>query len=72
MLRFPTEELDLLDLKGFLVGEKGREFIPRGGFPWDRGWLFRRAVAAFIWQVGQQSHCWFAVLIPVSWYPGSL
>lgn len=31
MPRFPTEELDLLDLKGFLVGEKVREFIPQWG-----------------------------------------
>lgn len=31
MPKFPAEELDLLDLKGFLVGEKVREFIPQWG-----------------------------------------
>lgn len=54
MLGFPIEELDLLNLKGFLVGEKVVEFIPHGRFPWDRDWLFSRVVAALIWQVGKQ------------------
>lgn len=64
------KELDLLDLKSILVEEKSREFIPRERFAWDRGWLFSRGVAAFIWQVGKQPLLIW-VLIPVSWYPGS-
>lgn len=56
-----TEELDPLNLNGFLVGEKVREFIPHG-------WLFSRAVTAFIWQVGKQPLLFWDV---DPCYPGS-
>lgn len=68
MLRFLIEELNPLNLNGFLVGEKVREFIPRGRSPWDRGWLFRRAITVFIWQVGKQSLLFWGV---DPCYPGS-